>query len=103
MRATVAVLLAITYAAACSTDRPGRGEDPKLLLDRIWIDRLPERHTEYAQVMLVLGDQPAGIFQKASSYDIHLEFFMYKRDGGKLAYRFPQSEKKGDLGYRISR
>ena len=96
------IVLSALLVLGCSSDRPRKGEDPQLLLDRIWIDRLPEKHTEYSQIMLVLAGQPIGVFQRASSYDMHLEVFMYRREGGRVAYRFPQSDKKGELTYRIA-
>ena len=65
------------------------------------MDRLPEKHTDYMQAVFVLGERPLGIFQKASSYDIRLELFWYGREGARLKYRFPQTDKKGDVTYRV--
>jgi hypothetical protein len=79
----------------------GRHEDPKLLYDRVWVDKLPEKHTDYMQAMFVVGARPIGVFQKASSYDMHLEVFFYTREGTTLKYRFPQSDKKGDFKYHV--
>ncbi len=44
-----------------------RGEDPSLLLDRLWVDSKPEKYTDYMHALITLGDVPIGIFQKASS------------------------------------
>ena len=68
MRHAVALALLAAVLGACS-DSPDdrRGEDPKLLVDRIWVDRLPEKHTDYMQAMFVIGARPLGVFQKASS------------------------------------
>lgn len=84
-------------------DEARRGEDPRLLLDRAWIDSKPTRHTDYVQAMIVLSDAPIGAFQKASAYHAELEIFEYRRDGGRLKLRFPQSDRKHEVGYRIER
>src|SRR5688500_12013842 len=61
---------------------PARCENPRLLLDRVWIDSKPEKHTDYMQAMIVLSDAPIGAFQKASGCLMELEIFEFQRDGG---------------------
>ena len=84
-----------------SSDR--RGEDPRLLLDRAWIDSKPDRHTDYMQAMIVLSDAPIGAFQKASAYHAELEIFEYRREGHRLKVHFPQSDTHREVSYRIER
>src|SRR5262245_45048871 len=101
MRRTTYTTLLLLAVLGCETRRPVK-EDPRLLYDRVWVDRLPEKHTDYMQALFVLGARPVGVFQKASSYDLHLEFFFYTREGeGHLKYRFPQSEKQGAVRYQV--
>ena len=74
----VAVVMAALFAVGCGgkADEERRREDPKLLYDRVWIDRLPEKRTDYMHGMFVLGQRPFGGFHKASSYDFHFEVFV---------------------------
>ena len=65
-----------------------RGENPSLLLDRVWIDSKPEKHTDYMQAMIVLSDAPIGAFQKASAYHMELEIFESLPEGDDLARPF---------------
>src|SRR5688500_11775322 len=60
------------------------GEDAHLLLDRVWIDSKPEKYTDYAHVMYVLGPAPIGIFQKSSAYRSTAELYEYRRNGNHL-------------------
>jgi len=78
-------------------------EDPRLLLDRVWIDSKPERHTDYVQAMLMLSDAPIGAFQKASAYHAEIELFEHHRDGAQVKLHFPQSDRTGRFSYQVSR
>ena len=76
--------------------------DPSLLLDRVWIDKIPEAYTDYMNAFLALEDHPVGIFQKASAYHIEAELFQFKRKDNKVHLLFPQTGKKKSFSYKIS-
>jgi hypothetical protein len=83
---------------------PARGgEDPRLLLDRVWIDSKPQRHVDYVQAMIALSDAPIGVFQKASAYHGELEIFEFKREGAGVRVHFPQTDRNRRFTYRIQR
>jgi hypothetical protein len=82
---------------------PARGENPRLLLDRVWVDSKPQKHTDYMQVMIALSDAPIGAFQKASAYRAELEIFEFKRDGARVDLVFPQSNSKKRFSYTIEK
>lgn len=79
-----------------------RGENPALLLDRVWIDSEPKAYTDYVQAMVALSDVPLGVFQKASAYHMTLEIFEFNRSGAKVALRFPQTDSNKKFSYKIS-
>ena len=79
------------------------GEDAHLLLDRVWIDSKPEKYTDYAHVMFVLGPAPIGIFQKSSAYRSTAELYEYRRNGNRLTVHFPQTGVKRQVSYRVHR
>jgi len=79
-----------------------KGDNPALILDRVWVDSNPERYTDYVHAMLVLSDVPMGLFQKASAYRMELELFEFKRDNNKLVVHFPQSDSGKRVKYTIS-
>lgn len=79
-----------------------RGENPALLLDRVWIDSEPTSYTDYIHAMIVLSDVPLGVFQKASAYQLSLEIFEFHREGSKVALRFPQTDKNKKFSFKIT-
>jgi hypothetical protein len=82
---------------------PARGENPRLLLDRVWIDSKPEKHTDYMHALIVLSDAPIGAFQKASAYHVELEIFEFTRDGAKVSLNFPQRDQRARFSYQIEK
>jgi hypothetical protein len=78
-----------------------RGQDPVMLLDRLWVDSKPEKYTDFTQVMLAVSAAPLGIFQKASAYQATTELYEYKRRDSRLTVHFPQSGKTREVSYQI--
>ena len=82
-----------------------KAEDPRLILERPWIDRLPEKATEHINAFLMIDRESLGIFQKASQYQIFLELFRHKRGGTsakpEVGFAFPQTGKQAKVKYRI--
>jgi hypothetical protein len=94
---------AIAAAGAWKLARPAApsAEDPALLLDRVWIDKKPATVTDYVHAMYFSEEASLAVFQKASTYDVHLELAEYKRDGGAVALRFPQTNKREKVRFSI--
>ena len=78
-----------------------RGEDPSLVLDRLWMDSKPEKYTDYTQYFFVISAAPIGVFQQSSAYRTVAELIEYKRKGDRLLMHFPQSDKSREVAYRI--
>lgn len=76
-------------------------EDPSLVANRVWIDSRPQKYTDYANAMYVVGYAAFGIFEKASAYDLRMERFDYRRDGGTLKVHFPQSGRSAEIKFTI--
>ena len=103
MRISTACILACSAIAAlgggCTSPS---GEDPSLLVGRVWLDSTPEKPTDYIQGAYLLPRPAVGVFQRASAYDFHFERFDYKRDGQNLELTFPQSGKKASVTYTVT-
>lgn len=80
----------------------GKSKDPTMVLDRLWIDSKPDKYTDYAQVFVAITAAPLGVFQKASAYRATSELFEYKRQGDKIRFYFPQSDKTKQVRFKIT-
>ena len=80
-----------------------RGEDPSLLVDRLWVDSKPEKYTDYTHVFIAITAAPFGIFQKSSAYQATSELFEYKRRENRISMHFPQTGTQRQVTYQIRR
>jgi hypothetical protein len=103
-RSAVAILAvgALAYGAYrwIAAPRPS-AEDPSLLVDRAWIDSKPQKYTDYMQAFFASSQRPISVFQRASSYDIHLELATFRRDKDKVTMTFPQTDRQASFSYTI--
>jgi hypothetical protein len=105
MRPSTPIALACTALAALAGltgCTPPSGEDPSLLVGRIWVDSTPEKPTDYAQGAFLLPRPAFGLFQRSSSYDFHFERFDYKREGQTLELTFPQTGKTAKVTFTVT-
>jgi hypothetical protein len=72
-----------------------------LLPDRLWMESMPEKRTDYIQGLYVVGGSDAGLFSRSSNYDLHLEIFELSEGREELGFRFPQSGKTAKVKYSI--
>jgi hypothetical protein len=97
----VAVLAYLGFRWLEGPAETARDEPPGLLFGRVWLEKVPEKPTEYVQGSYVLETPALGMFQRASAYDFHVEIFQYDQDGGKLKLTFPQTDKSAKITYSI--
>ena len=73
----------------------------KLLLNRIWLDRLPTKETEPAEVFVALEQEPIGLFQRASRWEGGWAMFKYElRGDDEIELAFPQDGSKHKARYK---
>jgi hypothetical protein len=82
------------------TDADGAA-DPALLDGRVWVDGRPVKHTDYVNAVFFVSDANLGIFDRASSYDMHLELFDMTRDKTTIRLTFPQSKRSATLRFSV--
>jgi hypothetical protein len=96
---SIAFATALANLGGCT---PSPGEDPSLLMGRVWIESKPERPTDYTHGAFLLPRPALGIFQRSSAYDFHFERFDYRRDGHALELTFPQTGKTAEITFTVS-
>jgi hypothetical protein len=97
----LATLTGVTVLAL-SGCTPGRGEDPSLLLDRVWFESQPAKPTDYVHVLFLLSYPSVGVFQRSSAYDFHFEQVDYKRSGESMKLTFPQTGKEDEVTFTVT-
>lgn len=78
-----------------------RDEPPAMLFSRLWLEKVPDKPTDYVQGAYVLDTPAMGLFQRASAFDYHIELFRHDQKGQKLDLAFPQTEKTAKITFSI--
>ena len=65
--------------------------DPRLIFNRIWVDRLPRTERDTINAFAVVTRQARGIFQTTSRWKGAYELFQYEAAGEELRMVFPQT------------
>lgn len=80
---------------------PSEDANSKLMFGRVWLDKVPERATDYAQVFGALEDDPLSVFQKSSSYEGAWALYGYELRGeGKILFMFAQDKSRHEAKFR---
>lgn len=77
---------------------------PRELVDRIWIDSLPQRETDKFNFYLFSSEDNFGINDHAQSIYKHLlEFFYYRATDSALTFQFPHDKRQARCSYKVER
>jgi hypothetical protein len=79
----------------------GVSDDPGLIDERLWVERVPADPREYVHMSAFMDSDNMGVFLRGSAYDIRLELFEYKRDKGSVRLKFPQSGRSTEFTFSI--
>jgi len=100
MRLTI-LLLAL---AACSSPKPSKAvsteEAGRLLIDRNWLDRMPETERDRLFVYRFVPSMGGGVFQDRTLYKGTFELFSFSVDREQI--RFVLHETKQDVASRFT-
>ena len=107
-RVCVAVLgvLGASGLSACQQPRAlalPPGEARLALLDRNWVDRLPETPQERLRVFRFVPKMGGGVFQDRTLYAGHFELFHFQQDGQTLRFHLPHTDEKVAVPFVIDR
>ena len=68
--------------------------DAKLLVDRIWIDHMPQSERDTINVFALISDESVGVFQATSVWKGTYEGFRFEAKGDEVRALFPQNGDK---------
>ncbi|WP_437911312.1 hypothetical protein WME73_26215 [Sorangium sp. So ce302] len=96
-RMTVTVIALAAVAAGYGL-LSSRASDPKTLVGRVWIERIPKGDTDRVELVALLADEPIGVFRRASQYEGSFALFRYElRGNDKVQLLFPQDESRHEV------
>lgn len=103
--ALIAVALA---AAACSSPSSSSKqvapeEARSLLIDRNWLDRMPETERDRLHVYRFVPSMGGGVFQDRTLYKGTFELFSFKVDGNKILFDLHETKTKVASPFKIER
>lgn len=102
---TMLVLL-IAFTAACSPASSTKISDHdagKLLLDRNWIDRMPQTRDDKLHVYRFVPSMGGGVFQDRTLFKGTFELFKFKIDGDHIDFDLPQTREKARSQFTIEK
>ena len=74
-----------------------------LLIDRNWIDRMPEKSNDHLNVFRFVPSMGGGVFQDRTVFEGTFELFVYKVEGNAINFTLPAKRAKARSGFRIER
>jgi len=102
MRLTILLLavLAACSSSSSSSKAVPSDEAGRLLIDRNWLDRMPETERDHLFVYRFVPSMGGGVFQDRTLYKGTFELFSFNVDGDRL--RFVLHETKQDVTSRFT-
>lgn len=72
-------------------------DSERLVLDRLWIDHMPQSETDTVNLFVALTQEPVGVFNASSMWKGEYEGFRYKARGNQLEVVYPQTRERETL------
>jgi hypothetical protein len=98
-------LATLALLAACSSSSPSTqvgGDDAKqLLIDRNWIDRMPETDREKLHVYRFVPKMGGGVYQDRTIYKGTFELFKFEATGDEIRFDLLETGDKVTSHYKI--
>lgn len=98
------ILLALTLAA-CSSGSTAKelpaDEARQLLIDRNWLDRMPETERDRLHVYRFVPKMGGGVYQDRTIYKGTFELFKFKATGDEIHFDLPETKTRVASAYKI--
>jgi hypothetical protein len=77
-----------------------QAKDPRMILSRIWLDKLPRKRTDEFDLWIFLAGG-IGLEEKGSRWRFTFDVFDLERQGSKLDIVFLQDKKKQNIKFEV--
>src|SRR3954469_9042981 len=98
------ILLALTLLAACSSSKSAsiEGDEAKrLLIDRNWLDRMPETERDKLHVYRFVPNMGGGVYQDRTIFKGTFELFNFGVDGDHIVFDLLETHDKVRSQFKI--
>jgi len=106
------LVLAVATAAACSSSSSSSSstsskvsseEARQLLIDRNWMDRMPETERDRLHVYRFVPSMGGGVFQDRTLYKGTFELFMFEVKGDAITFKLLETHDEVTSPFRIEK
>ncbi len=106
-RSSILACSVLLLVACGGTERTAPALQPadaaRLLVDRNWLDRMPQDERERLHVYRFTPAMGGGVFQDRTLYAGHFELFTFETEGNKLKIALPHKKEVIGTTYTIRR
>jgi hypothetical protein len=106
MRTLLVAALAVLTATACSksSDTLSTSDARDVLINRNWLDRMPENTTDRLHVYRFVPSMGGGVFQDRTLFKGTFELFMFKVErGDHIVFDLPETHERITSQFTIER
>jgi hypothetical protein len=99
------IAIAAIVLAACSSSSPtiSRDQAKQLLIDRNWIDRMPQTERDHLHVYRFVPSMGGGVFQDRTLYKGNFELFTFAVDGDHISFNMPETRERVRSQFQIDK
>jgi hypothetical protein len=88
-------------SSAASEGPRAEAKDPRMILGRLWFDRLPRSRTDTVDLWIFLGGG-IGLEEKGAYWRSSIDFFDFERQGSRLDITFLHDKAKQAVAFEIT-
>ena len=101
----LALIVVATLAACSSSSKTSVPTDEarQLLIDRNWLDRMPETERDRLHVYRFVPNMGGGVFQDRTLYKGTFELFKFSATGDEIKFDLPETKTKVTSAYSIDK
>ena len=106
MRITILLGVALATVTACSSSRSSAvpaDEARSLLIDRNWLDRMPETERDRLFVYRFVPSMGGGVFQDRTLYKGTFELFSFAVEGDRIRFALHETKQDVTSAFQIER
>jgi hypothetical protein len=98
-----ALLSSVVACGSSPSPRIADEDAAKLLINRNWIDRMPETHSDRLHVFRFVPGMGGGVFQDRTLFKGEFELFVFRVHGSQLEFLFPDNGDRVRSHYTIEK